>query len=222
MKNANEKYFINPDGKNYEATIEAAISEDETLLWRAKPLKKSFVLSSFFRFLPFAIIWTIADSGFLYLIFTTVPFDEWWFYLIICIFFAFHLLPLWIWISSIISSFRRHKIEEYAFTDKRIIVKKGFVGANIESVSYASITSMNLRVGIIERLCKVADIYIVAGPKKFVLEDIQNPYYVYGELQRIANDIKADIIYPNAYRPGENHGYKTSYKAKDLEKIEKK
>ena len=57
---------------------------------------------------------------------------------------------------------------------------KIYTGCNIESVSYASITSMNLRVGIIERLCKVADIYIVAGPKKFVLEDIQNPYYVYG------------------------------------------
>ena len=61
-------------------------------------------------------------------------------------------------------------------------------------------------------MCKVGDIYIVSTNGKSMIEDIENPYYIYSELQRIANDIKADIIYPNAYRPGENPGYKTSYK----------
>ena len=49
-----------------------------------------------------------------------------------------------------------------------------------------------------------------------ILQDLVNPYYIYSELQRIANDIKCDILYPNSYRPKENVGYKTSYKGKDL------
>ena len=110
---------------------------------------------------------------------------------------------------------RRHKMEEYAFTDRRIIVRKGMVGARIQSILYSDLTSVNLRVGLIEKMCKVGDIYIVAGKETAVLEDLEDPQFLYSRLQGIANDIKADILYPNALRPGENPGYKTSYRGED-------
>ena len=44
------------------------------------------------------------------------------------------------------------------------------------------------------------------------MEDITDPYFIYSQLKKIANDIKQDILYPNALRPEENPGYKTSYK----------
>ena len=177
---------------------------------------KSFILSSILKFLPIVIIWVGIDVS---LIVCMILFMEleWWLLLIIGFFLLIHLMPLWFYIANIITCFRRLKIEEYAFTDKRIILKTGLLAPNIVSINYASITSLNLRIGIIEKICKVGDIYIVYTNGKIVLEDIVNPYYIYGELQRIANDIKSDIIYPNSYRPNENKGYKTSYRGKGIE-----
>ncbi len=209
MKKPKNNYFI--EDKKVVETIETVLNNGEEILWRGKPLKKSFILSAVFKMLPIVIIWAGIDISFIVCAILFMEL-EWWFYLIFSIFFLFHLLPVWIYIFNIISSFRRLKIEEYAFTDKRIIIKSGFLAPNIVSVYYSSITSINLRIGLIEKMCKVGDIYIVSTNGKSMIEDIENPYYIYSELQRIANDIKADIIYPNAYRPGENPGYRTSYK----------
>lgn len=214
MKKPNQKYFINE--KEEINSIEKMMNEDETILWRGRPFKKSFILSSILKFLPIVIIWVGIDVS---LIVCMILFMEleWWLLLIIGFFLLIHLMPLWLYIANIITCFRRLKIEEYAFTDKRIILKTGLLAPNIVSINYASITSLNLRIGIIEKICKVGDIYIVYTNGKIVLEDIVNPYYIYGELQRIANDIKSDIIYPNSYRPNENKGYKTSYRGKGIE-----
>lgn len=214
MKKPNQKYFINE--KEEINSIEKMMNEDETILWRGRPFKKSFILSSILKFLPIVIIWVGIDVS---LIVCMILFMEleWWLLLIIGFFLLIHLMPLWFYIANIITCFRRLKIEEYAFTDKRIILKTGLLAPNIVSINYASITSINLRIGIIEKICKVGDIYIVYTNGKIVLEDIVNPYYIYGELQRIANDIKSDIIYPNSYRPNENKGYKTSYRGKGIE-----
>ena len=40
---------------------------------------------------------------------------------------------------------------------------------------------------------------------------IENPYGVYKELKKVALDIKTDMEYPNAMRPGQNPGYGTRY-----------
>ena len=214
MKKPNQKYFINE--KEEINSIEKMMNEDETILWRGRPFKKSFILSSILKFLPIVIIWVGIDVSLIVCIILFMEL-EWWLLLIIGFFLLIHLMPLWFYIANIITCFRRLKIEEYAFTDKRIILKTGLLAPNIVSINYASITSLNLRIGIIEKICKVGDIYIVYTNGKIVLEDIVNPYYIYGELQRIANDIKSDIIYPNSYRPNENKGYKTSYRGKGIE-----
>lgn len=209
MKKPRNNYFI--EDKKVVETIETVLNDDEEILWRGKPLRKSFILSSVFKMLPIAIIWAGIDVSFIVCAILFMEL-EWWFYLIFGVFFLIHLLPVWMYIFNLVSAFRRLKIEEYAFTDKRIIIKRGFLAANIISIYYSSITSINLRIGLIEKMCKVGDIYIVSTNGKVMIEDITNPYYIYSELQRIANDIKTDIIYPNAIRPSENLGYKTSYR----------
>ncbi len=220
MKKINQKYFI--DDKKVVESIDSILNEGEEILWRAKPYKKSFILSSVLKFLPFALIWLSIDIAVICVFVFLIPEIEWFFYLFLSVFFLIHLMPVWLYIYNIISAFRRLKIEEYAFTSTRILIKKGFLAPNIVSIYYSSITSINLRIGLIEKLCKVGDIYIVATNGKSVIEDVQNPYFIYSELQRIANDIKSDIIYPNAYRPNENKGYKTSYKGEKIDTNEKK
>ena len=212
MKRVDEKYFIKSNDVDYDPTIESVLSADEQILWRSKPKRLSFILSAFFKFFFIALIWGLFDGFAIAMIAINMPKLDWWLILILVIFFSLHLIPVWIWIVSIITASKRQRREEYAFTDKRIIIKNGLIGSNIQSIFYSSITSINLKIGLIERMCKVGDIYITADTTKAIMEDISDPYFIYGQLQKIANDIKQDILYPNALRPDENPGYKTSYK----------
>ena len=73
--------------------------------------------------------------------------------------------------------------------------------------------SVNVRVGLIDKMLKVGDIYVRSLNEAVVLSDMENPYVIGNKLQQIVNDIKADIQYPNALRPEDNQGYQTKYTA---------
>ena len=199
MKTVDEKYFIN-DTKGNNFSIENSLSSDESLLWKGKPLRKSFILNSVLKFLPFALIWLIFDTLFIVLLVLNVKEIPTIVIVFLAIFFLFHLIPVWLWIYSIISASKRQKIEEYAFTNKRILIKQGFIGSTIISVFYDSINSVNLKIGIIEKMCHVGDIYILSNNQKVVLEDILDPIFITTKLQDIALTNKKDIYFPNNLR----------------------
>ena len=128
------------------------------------------------------------------------------------IFFAIHLMPVWIWLSHILTARRRLKNTEYAFTNKRIIIKEGFF-ANLTNIMYSEISSVNLHIGFLDRMFHVGDIVIyTSSSKTHVLEDLHDPYLLVNRLQQIVVDIKTDIEFPNDLRPETNSGYKTKYK----------
>ena len=199
MKTVDEKYFINgTKGNNF--SIENSLSSDESLLWKGKPLRKSFILNSVLKYLPFALIWLIFDTSFIVLLVLNVKEIPTIVIVFLAIFFLFHLIPVWLWIYSIISASKRQKIEEYAFTNKRILIKQGFIGSTIISIFYDSINSVNLKIGIIEKMCHVGDIYILSNNQKVVLEDILDPTFITTKLQDIALTNKKDIYFPNNLR----------------------
>lgn len=199
MKTVDEKYFINgTKGNNF--SIEDSLSSDESLLWKGKPLRKSFILNSILKYLPFALIWLIFDTLFIVLLVLNVKEIPTIVIVFLAIFFLFHLIPVWLWIYSIISASKRQKIEEYAFTNKRILIKQGFIGSTIISIFYDSINSVNLKIGIIEKMCHVGDIYILSNNQKVVLEDILDPTFITTKLQDIALTNKKDIYFPNNLR----------------------
>ena len=107
-----------------------------------------------------------------------------------------------------------HKNIEYVFTNTRIIIKSGVIGIDVKNIYYADINSVNLKVGLIDKLCRVGDVYISGASKAQVLWDIDNPYEITTKLQKIVNDIKTDTYYPNELRPDLNRGYTTKYDPK--------
>ena len=137
----------------------------------------------------------------------------------IIIFFAFHLLPVWIWLGNIITARKKWKNTKYYVTDRRIIIQTGIIGASYDTIYYKDIKNVSLKIGVIDKLLKVGYIYIDTGNTTFTnsgtkklfmtLLDIEKPYT---RLQKIVLDIQSDIEFPNAYRPSENPGYKTKYK----------
>lgn len=212
----NEDYFKPQKNEKGQMDLKemVALGEDEQLLWTGKPDKKVFMLEQFFKMFPIALLWLCFDGlfigGITYgIISGGIPIALIIFFVV---FFAIHLTPVWIWLSNILTARRRLKNIEYGFTNKRIIIKSGLF-ANVENIFYSEISSVNLRVGLIDRMFNVGDIVIyTSGHKTFILEDLHDPYILVNRLQQIVVDIKTDIEFPNDLRPEENSGYKTKYK----------
>ncbi len=215
MAKFDEKYFA--AGKEPEQfEIESMLSEGEQILWRGKPKRSAFLLANVFKMLPVALIWLCFDGAFIGFmaaggVFQSIPTGL---LIFLIVFFAFHLVPVWLWIGNILTANRQHRNIDYVFTGTRIIIKSGAVGINIENIYYTEIKSVNLKVGLIDRRLHVGDIYITGTGKAKVLWDITNPYEVTARLQKIVNDIRTDMYYPNALRPESNEGYRTEYRGK--------
>ncbi len=211
MSKLNENYFKVSEDDNKYREIESILSEGERVLWRGKPKKSAFVWGRVLSMLPVALLWLLFDGAFiavLCLFGGELPTPV---IIGIAVFFLFHLLPVWIWISHVVTANRQHKNLEYAFTDKRIIIKSGIIGIDFKNIYYADVGSVNVKVGLIDRLCKVGDIYIKSREGASVLYDIENCYFITNKLQEIVLDLKMDAAFPNALRPETNSGFKTTY-----------
>ncbi len=206
-----ESYFTNTNQQM--DSIDSILAADEHILWRGKPNKKSYILASVFKMLPLVIIWLAFDSTFIVVIVTNMVNGNMPLGLLgfIIPFFLLHLMPVWIWLKGIAKSAFELKNIEYAITDRRIIIRSGVVGIDFKSLNYVEMEGVNVKVGLIDKLNKVGDIYINATKNSAVLYDIENPYAISRNLQKIMMDIKADVHYPNAFRPENNPGYSSTY-----------
>ena len=206
-----ERYFM--DNALQKNSIEDVVNSDEKVLWRGKPNANSYILANMFKMLPIALIWLIFDGTFIYFLAQgmasgSVPLSILWF---IVPFFLLHLTPVWLWLGKTIKAAREVRNMEYAITDKRIIIRSGMIGIDFKFINYTEIDSVNVKVGLIDRIFRVGDIYINSSVNSGVLWDVDDPYKIGNALQKVTIDIKSDIHYPNAMRPDSNPGYQTDY-----------
>ncbi len=194
--------------------IKDMLSVNEQIIWQGKPKRSAFIMSQIFKMLPIALIWLLFDGGFIAIMVTQGIFEAAPIGMTIglCVFFALHLMPVWIWLSRVLTANRQYKNTEYAFTNTRIIIKSGAVGIDVNNIYYTDIQNVHLRVGLTDRWFKVGDIYIHGPGKVEVLHDLTDPYKLVTRLQKVINDIKTDTYYPNNLRPDANDGFDTTYK----------
>ena len=186
------------------------LSHGETILWRGKPKKSAFIATKSFAMLPIAIVWLYFDFD---AIVSAFEKQEWYKIL----FLILHLTPFWIWLANVLTAFRRWKNTTYYLTDRRIIIQGGFLAVNETSIFYKDLRNTSVNVGFIDKVFHTGDISFDSifgnGNKNnsFKFEDLQNPYEVYSQVQKIILDIQTDIEYPNKLRPDENPGFDTKY-----------
>lgn len=205
---------------SYEENLSDPLVKGETLIWSSKPQKSAFIINKVLTMMPIALLWLLFDSAFLIPIVKSGQANKMLFFIIP--FFALHLMPVWIWLGNIITSNKKWKHTKYYVTDKRIIIQTGFADMNYQTIYYKDIKNVNLRVGLIDKLLGVGDIYFELGSYiyrnnnaeaiNYAFLDIEKPHEIYPRLQKIVLDIQTDIEYPNALRPDENPGYNTKYK----------
>ena len=203
---------------NYEEDLTNPLVEGETLIWSSKPKKSAFIINKILTMMPIALIWLFFDGFILTQIISTGQIKEMLFFVIP--FFALHLFPFWMWLGNVLTSNKKWQNTKYYVTDKRIIIQTGLVGVNYQTIYYKDIKNVNLRIGIIDKLLGVGDIYLDLGTYTTskgtstignAFLDIENPHEIYPRLQKIVLDIQTDIEYPNALRPDNNPGYNTKY-----------
>ncbi|MFA6697957.1 MAG: PH domain-containing protein [Eubacteriales bacterium] len=191
-------------------SISNFLMEGEQVLWAGKPKKNAFVINKSLKMFPIALIWLLFDSIFIGAIIASGEFaNVFWF---VIPFFAVHLIPVWMWLGNILGANRRWKNTEYAITDKRVILRTGVLGYELNNIYYTDIEKVKLTTGVIDRMLKVGDIHLEIGEGKVSILDIEDAFEVYKMLQKTVLDIQSDIHFPNELRPDVNPGYRTSYK----------
>ncbi len=217
MKKIDEKYF-GSDAMRSNA-VEDVLMEGESVLWRSKPQRKAYMLAAVLKMMPIALIWLVFDAGFITMLALSGGDMPKSMIAMICVFFVIHLAPVWVWIVGIVKAAMELKHIEYVFTQKRIIIRTGII-VDYKFVFYDKIQSVNVKVGLFDRLFRVGDIYLTTPTDKAVIFDQTDPYRLAAKLQKIAQDVLADISYPNALRPDSNPGYATTYTANPFEQAE--
>ena len=190
------------------------LTAGEHILWSGKPKKKAFVASQCLGMMPIAVIWLCLDMTFITNMIRADGLE-----LFTLGFFALHLMPVWIWLGSLITAPKRWRNTNYYVTNRRIIIQGGFLAVNEKSLFFKDIRSVQNKVGIFDKMFGTGSILFnaemlssnnKATPPSF--QYLENAQQIYARVQRTVLDIQTDMEYPNAYRPEENPGYGTDYK----------
>ena len=192
-----------------EDSVEFALAENEEILWQGKPKKKAYIFNKVMEMFPFALLWLAFDSVFIVSAFVLEM--PWPARIGILAFICVHLIPFWKWLSGLLTANKRYQNTQYALTSHRILIRTGLIGVDFQSVSYKDIQRVNLKVGVLDKMFKVGDLYFESSTVrgKNVFFDLENPYEVYKIAQKIVASIQTDMQFPNAYRPESNPGYNT-------------
>ena len=214
MAEINKDYFNVSDSEAMKANnVSDILEKDEEVLLETTPDKKDYILEAVFKSLPITLLWLAIDVFIIVLLCLNPDYSNQGISIFfIVVFFALHLLPVWLYAGRIIKRVADYRNIKYVFTDKRVIVRSGIIGIDYKFIYYNEVNSVDVKVGVLDRLLKVGDVYITSNNKVAVLEDIKNPYQIANRIQSIARDIKTDMLYPNDLRPSENHGYHTKLK----------
>lgn len=191
------------------------MDNNERIIWSDKP-HLLVHLATGFPLLIIGIIWGIMDS---FLIGNFMMFEG-GFFNFFSIFMLLHMMPLWLGIGNMIRLIFIYRNTFFCYTDKRVIIKTGFMGVDYKTKDFYNIENVEVNVGPLENMLGVGTIrideeYVRTGKHSrrvgHRLYGIQRPYEVFKALKEIVMDIKSDINYPNNYRPETNKGYNTRY-----------
>lgn len=183
--------------------INKILDKDEEIIYRYKPNKMRFVffgsLSSILIGLifggPFAIIGALGVAG-------VIRFDNEGSsgndVVGASVFMVMGLLVISILLFRAITLIVRYRKTIFLVTNKRIIVRNGFIGADYNSLNLASISMVNVRVDFLDKLIKPntgtitfasSAVPITSGNSRgssldsFAFSHVENPYDVYQEVK---------------------------------------
>ena len=205
MKHIDESYFNVAEDVKYSKP-EELLSSGEKILWKGKPKKFSYVMSKSIGMMPIALLWGLIDISIIFTVIAAGAFEGGGIFMIAFLigFFALHLMPVWIWIGSMVKASKEMNSIQYMITNKRIIEFKGKDNLYVSTeINLVDITGATLKTSAIDKMLKVGDIYISSRKSKvLVLFDIPNSQFICSRIQQLYNisetsGIKRTAFYSN-------------------------
>ena len=175
---------------NYYDEEDISLYDDEYIAFECKPKKSAFVLNSCLTLAPFALIWLFFDLSFIFA--TWKEMSAIWFFIIP--FFAVHLMPVWLWIGSMINSSKNWNKTVYYVTNRRVILLYGFQAIKYIEVFYSDVESVEIKRSGMDKTFNVGDIHLkIDDDKKIIIEsilDIENYEEVYNKIKSFKKEVK--------------------------------
>lgn len=201
-----------------ENDLKQMIDGSEKILYEGRPDRKCFILESIFNpLMPFSLVWALFDLAILGGALVTTEGRNLLFFIVP--FLLIHMMPVWIYLSGLIFTVRKHKNTYYIVTDRAVYVSGGIFSKTYNQKPFAELSHVNLHRGIFDQKFGVGDIIMTSSQlgstnvsASITIASISNYMEVYNLVKKLQQDIYTDVMYPNDKRPSENHGYKTEYK----------
>ena len=193
--------------------LDALLDADETIVWRGRPQRLAYVLSS----VPatfVGLVWCSFLVPFYWgvLVQKGVPPFVW------LVLVPHTLVGLVLLLAPLLAALVYPNVE-YALTSRRVIAKSGLLARTFEAIDYTELSDVAVRVGPVGRWTGTGDVRFVAGAgmrnprtSTHTLTAVADPYGVFKLLKQTYFDIKTDVEYPNRLRPADNPGYPTQYR----------
>ena len=195
-----------------QSPFQSITDKGETILWTGHPKFWPFVLRAI-PALIFGALWGTIDYWFF---FGTGMASDFSSRLFIYPFFALHSFPAWgsvLYTIYLVLSWSR---TTYAYSNRRLLLRNGVIATAYRSLDYDAVKEMNVGVNLFERLFAAGTVTASTGlfdikTSGLSFVALANPYDVFQAIKQVEVDVKTDWEYPNALRPGENPGYRTTY-----------
>lgn len=188
--------------------LRSCMSPDETVIWSGTPAKKPFFLKTVFNFLlPVAIAWTCIDIPLI--VGTLTSGEEGGFDWLMIPFMLLHMMPVWLYLFSILVLSRRYKNTAYLLTDRNLYISGGIFARNVDTLPLARLNALHTDIGLIEKKCGVGSIRIgdsvstdarghTDAPTIAMIADYDR---VCKLIQSLQQERASDMAYPNSLRP---------------------
>lgn len=200
--------------KNLAPEFESVKDDDETILWAGKPKFTPYLFNGlglgagaliFFIACYFSFRGFQEQAG--------VKANNFQLY--------FGLIPVAFFLFGFLKKILSYSNTSYVYTNKRVMMRTGFIGTDFKSIDYDKISDIEVTVNFVERAFNVGSIRFFSGRTQEndgtttklydKWEAIPDPYGVFKKVKQVSVDIKTDYNYPNALRPETNPGYNTKY-----------
>jgi hypothetical protein len=202
-----------PFDKNLLPGFDSVKDANEQVLWTVKPRFIPFILSGLGNGLFILLFGVVFIVGGLSTVPKEDPMTRW--------FWIFGLLSIGQGLIKFIGRILSFSNTQYAYSDKRVMIRTGFFGTDFKAFDYDKISDIEVTVNVIERLYNVGTVRFYSGRTQTnddgttklydTWSAINDPYAVFKQVKQVAVDVKTDHKYPNALRPDTNPGYNTKY-----------
>jgi hypothetical protein len=209
---------------NLSAEFENILDDDEEIIWIERPQFIPFILSESWFGAPFFLVGCIFSGSLTDALSNGIAgfiFGFLWGYMFLIV-----------GLSFLVQNLLNFPNTVYAYSTKRIMLRKGFIGTSFTIIDYDKIKEIKLDLDFFLTKYNVGTIKFYTGktPKNHRIVTVFGKLYydenirwsaipnyeqVLKKVKEISLSIKTDFNYPNELRPDTNPGLHTSYDSKE-------